>query len=114
MLITGKQKALALAAHISYLFFGVGYILVPLAIYLIYDGKDHFVALHAKQALVAQALLGIMGAVVAGLTLVLVGFLLWPIMALLGLVWFIASLYDCFKVINGEDYRYPLLGRVGA
>ena len=47
-MIDGKQKALALAAHISYLFFGVGYVLVPLALYLFYDKQDDFIAGHAS------------------------------------------------------------------
>ena len=108
-MIDGKQKALALAAHISYLFFGVGYILVPLAIYLFHDGKDAFVAEHAKQALLAQAILGVLGGIALGLTFLVVGIFLWPILAALGLLWFCCSIYACFKVINGDMYHYPLL-----
>ena len=73
MIIEGKQKALALAAHISYLFFGVGYILVPLALYLFYDNKDAFIAGHAKQALMVQAIYGVISAIVAGLSFLIVG-----------------------------------------
>ncbi|MCR5758114.1 MAG: DUF4870 domain-containing protein [Selenomonas sp.] len=109
-MIEGKQKALALAAHIGYLFFGVGYVLVPLAIYLIYDKKDKFVAQHAKQALMAQAIFGVVCAIVTGLTALLVGVLLWPIVFLLGALWFCCSIYACFKVINEQEYHYPLLG----
>ena len=109
-MIAGKQKALALTAHISYLFFGVGYIIVPLVIYLFYDGKDSFIAHHAKQALLAQAIFGILGAIVTGLTFLLVGVLLWPFLAVLGFIWFCCSILACFKVINGKDYHYPLLG----
>ena len=108
-MITGKEKAMALAAHIGYLFFGVGYIIIPLIIYLFFDGKDEFVSSHAKQALMAQAIFGVLGAVVFGLTFVLVGFLLWPVLAVIGLVWFCCSIYACFRVINGEEYHYPLL-----
>ena len=72
-MIDGKQKVLALAAHISYLFFGVGYVLVPLVLYLMYDKKDDFIAGHAKQALMAQAIFGVISAIVAGLTVLLVG-----------------------------------------
>ncbi len=108
-MIEGKQKALALAAHIGYLFFGIGYIIVPLAIYLFYDGKDNFVAGHAKQALMAQAIFGVLLAVATGLTVFVVGLLLWPFIAVLGLVWFCCSILACFKVINGNMYHYPLL-----
>ena len=108
-MVAGKEKAMALAAHISYLFFGVGYVLVPLAIYLYYDGKDAFVAGHAKQALKAQVIIGIFGAVVSVLTFFLVGFLLWPVIGIIGFVWFCCSIIACFKVINGEPYNYILL-----
>ena len=110
-MIDGKQKVLALAAHISYLFFGVGYVLVPLVLYLIYDKKDDFIAGHAKQALMAQAIFGVISAIVAGLTILLVGVLLWPIVFLLGAVWFCCSIIACFKVINEKEYHYPLLRR---
>ncbi|WP_303816885.1 DUF4870 domain-containing protein [Selenomonas ruminantium] len=110
-MIDGKQKVLALAAHISYLFFGVGYVLVPLVLYLMYDKKDAFIAGHAKQALMAQAIFGVISAIVAGLTVLLVGVLLWPIVFLLGAVWFCCSIIACFKVINEKEYHYPLLGR---
>ena len=109
MAVEGREKALALAAHISYLFFGVGYVGVPLVIYLFFDGKDEFVASHAKQALIAQAIFGVFSAITMGLTFLLVGVFLWPVLALLGLVWFCCSIYACFKVINGEAYHYPLL-----
>ena len=108
-MVEGKEKVMALAAHISYLFFGVGYILVPLAIYLFYDGKDDFVANHAKQALKAQAIFGILAAVVTALSFLVVGILLWPALAIIGLLWFGCSIYACFKVINGEPYNYILL-----
>lgn len=108
-MVTGKEKVLAMMAHISYLFFGVGYVLVPLAIYLFFDGKDEFVASHAKQALKAQVIFGILGAVVFGLSLLVVGILLWPIIAVVGFIWFCCSIYACFKAINGERYNYILL-----
>ena len=110
MPIEGKQKALALAAHIGYLFFGVGYIVIPLIIYLCFDGKDEFVAKHAKQALMAQAIFGVISAVVLALIFLVVGVLLWPALFLLGAVWFCCSIIACFKVINEKEYHYPLDG----
>ena len=109
MPVEGKQKVLALLAHVGYLLFGVGYIAIPLVIYLCFDGKDEFVAAHAKQALKAQAIFGILGAVVAFLTFLVVGVFLWPVLFILGAVWFCCSVYACFKVINGQEYHYPLL-----
>ncbi len=109
MVVEGKEKALALAAHISYMFFGIGYIGIPLVIYLLNDGKNDFVAGHAKQALKVQAILGVLGAVTMVLTFLVVGVFFWPIIVILGLLWFFCSIYACFKVINGEEYHYPLL-----
>ena len=102
------QKAMALLAHAGYLL-GFGYVLVPLVIYLAYDNRDDFIAGHAKQALKAQAVFGVVCAVATGLTFLVIGVFLWPIIAVLGLVWFCCSVYACFKVINGQPYRYPLL-----
>ena len=108
-MVGGKEKALALAAHVGYLALGAGFIILPLVIYLIYDGKDDFVASHAKQALLAQGIFGVLSGIVAVLSFVVVGFLLWPALALLGIVWFCCSILACFKVISGQYYRYPLL-----
>lgn len=108
-MVGGKEKVLALAAHVGYLAFGAGFIILPLVIFLIYDGKDDFVASHAKQALLAQGIFGVLSGIVAVLSFVVVGFLLWPALALLGLLWFCCSILACFKVINGEYYHYPLL-----
>ena len=54
---------------------------------------------------------GMISAIVAGLTFLLVGLFLWPIVFLLGAVWFCCSIIACFKVINEKEYHYPLLGR---
>ncbi len=108
-MVGGKEKALALIAHVGWLAFGVGYILLPLVIYLVYDNKNDFVASHAKQALYAQGIFAIFSAIVGVLTYVIVGFLLWPVLFVLGAVWFCCSIIACFKVINGQYYHYPLL-----
>ena len=108
--IDGKQKTLAIAAHISYIFFVVGLVLVPLALYLYFDKKDEFVAYHAKQALMAQAICIVFGAITSALTAVLVGVLLWPVAAVLGIVWFVCSFWGAWKALHGEYYHYPLLG----
>ena len=53
---------------------------------MIYDKHDDFIAGHAKQALLAQAIFDVIAAIVAVLTILLVGVLLWPIVFLLGIV----------------------------
>ncbi len=108
-LIGGKEKLLAITAHCGYLAFGVGFGIIPLAIYLFNDGKNSFVAEHAKQALKAQAIIGILSFVAAILSWVLIGLVMWPFIAVLALVWFCCSIYACFRVLDGREYHYPLL-----
>lgn len=111
MEIDGKQKTLAIAAHISYIFFGVGTIIVPLIIYLYFDKKDNFVAEHAKQALIVQVICSVVWAIIAALTAIAIGVLLWPIGAVVSIVWCVCSFIGAWKALNGESYHYPLLNR---
>lgn len=108
-MIEGKDKFLAILAHVGYIFLGVGFVLIPLAIYLFFDGKNEFVAAHARQALKAQALVGIVGFIVTVLTFFVIGIVLWPVIIVIAIVLFICSFIACLKAINGKEYRYPLL-----
>ncbi len=50
------------------------------------------------------------GWTVAGLlTIILVGFLLFPLMTVLTVVPFVHMAYAAYKVNQGVDYRYPLV-----
>lgn len=111
MEIDGKQKVLAIASHVSYIFFGVGYVIVPLIIYLMFDKKDSFVAEHAKQALIAQVAFGIVSAIVGALTAIVIGILFWPLVILLGIIWFVCSCIGSYRALQGVSYHYPLLDR---
>ncbi len=108
---TSEQKILAVACHIGYLAGGITFILLPLAI-LIWKKDDYFVYAHAKQALVAQALVSILGAVVSILTAILIGILLWPVLILVGIVFFIVSFFAAWAAFNGEYYKYPFIGDI--
>ena len=72
-MIDSRQKFLAIAAHIGYLFFGCGYVLLPLVLYLLYKNSDEFVAGHAKQALTAQGMFGLVCVVGTVLILIRIG-----------------------------------------
>ena len=98
-MVSTTQKLLAIAAHISYLLGGAGYLFVPLLIFLL-RRDDPFTAAHARQALCVQVVIGLLGGVVSALMFVLVGFLLVPVLVLLG----------AWRALNGEDYSYPLIG----
>jgi len=112
MEIDGKQKTLAIASHISYLFFGVGTVIVPLVIYLYFDKKDDFVAEHAKQALVIQVINAVIWAIIGALTVIAIGVFLWPLGAVVSVAWFICSLIGAWRALQGESYHYPLLDRI--
>ncbi len=111
--VSGEQKLLALIAHLSYLFGGLGFIVGPLIIFLL-KKDDPFVYEHARQALVAHLAFLVAGMVVGLLCFLLVGFLLIPVLVILGVLLLIASLIASVRVLNGEMYQYPLIqGLIG-
>lgn len=81
-----------------------------LVIWLVYRDRSPRISFHALQSLwyqVAWMVLLTVGWTVSGiLTLVLIGFLLFPVMALLTLVPFVHAAYAAHKVGEGVDYRY--------
>jgi uncharacterized protein len=107
-MITSEQKVLAVLAHVSYLMAGIGFIFVPLGL-MLWKKDDTFVHEHAKQALCLHVLVIICATLSFVLTMLLVGFFLLPLFFALALFWFFASIYACWKVVNGEYYEYPLI-----
>nr|WP_092074904.1 DUF4870 domain-containing protein [Dendrosporobacter quercicolus]NSL49804.1 DUF4870 domain-containing protein [Dendrosporobacter quercicolus DSM 1736]SDN20227.1 hypothetical protein SAMN04488502_11448 [Dendrosporobacter quercicolus] len=107
-MITEQQKLLAIAAHLAYLLGGVGFVVAPLVIFFI-KKDDPFIADHAKQALVAQLSLLVAGAVVGFLSLLFIGLLLIPVLALLSTVIFFTSILAALKALNGDYYHYPFI-----
>ncbi|MGD2146145.1 MAG: DUF4870 domain-containing protein [Anaerolineae bacterium] len=109
---------------------------VPLIVYLSYRERSGFIAFHALQSLVYQGagmllyivLLAVAATIVAAawaisgaLSAVIIGFLLMPLalmitigtaIVLLGapLLLLGYGLYGAYKVYQGEDFRYELLG----
>ncbi len=82
-----------------------------LVIWLMYKDRSPRVSFHALQSAVYQVAWVVILAVgwtVAGLlTIILVGFLLFPVMILLTVVPFAHMAYAAYKVNQGIDYRYP-------
>jgi uncharacterized Tic20 family protein len=118
---------------------GVGHILgllVPLAIYLYFSSRSRYVAYHALQATVFQAVAGILYVIAAALagamiavawtvsgvlTIVLVGLLLMPValgVTLLAGVELLAlpalglfySLRGAYLIYQGQEFDYPVVG----
>jgi uncharacterized protein len=111
-----EEKSLSVLAHLSVflnLFTGFLGPIVALVIWLVYRDRSQKVAFHALQSMWYQVawlvLLGIGWAFTGLLMLVLIGFLLVPVMALLTLVPLVHAAYAAYRVSQGEDYRYPFV-----
>ena len=111
-----EEKSLSVLAHLSVflnLFTGFLGPIAALVIWLVYKNRSQKVAFHALQSMWYQVawlvLLGIGWAFTGLLMLILIGFLLVPVMALLTLVPFANAAYAAYKVGRGVDYRYPFV-----
>ena len=111
MNITGEQKMLAILAHLAYLLGGLGFIVAPLIIFLL-KKDDPFVYEHAKQALIAHLAILVLSIITSLLCMILIGFLLVPVIALLWLLLVITSIIAAVKAINGQYYEYPLIQKI--
>ena len=111
-MITAGQKMFAIAAHLSYLLGGTGFIIAPLII-LFLKKDDYFVYDHAKQALAAHVILAALGMMTVFLINIFIGILLLPIIlpvgAILGLGLVFTSIMASIKAMNGQLYQYPLI-----
>ena len=87
-----------------------------LVIRLMYKDRSPRVSFHALQSLwyqVAWMVILTVGWVVAGiLTVVLIGFLLFPVMIVATLVPFVHMGYAAYKVSQGVDYRYHFIADI--
>jgi uncharacterized protein len=113
------ERTWSVLAHLSVFLNLVTGFLGPvgaLIIWLMYKEKSPRVSFHALQALwhqVAWIVILAAGWIVATLlTVVLIGFLLFPVMAILTVVPFIHMGYAAYKVSQGVDYRYPYIANM--
>ncbi len=111
-----EEKSWSILAHLSVflnLFTGFLGPVAALGIWLVYRDRSPKVAFHALQSMWYQVawlvLLGIGWAFTGLLMLILIGFLLVPVMALLTLVPFANAAYAAYKVSRGIDYYYPVV-----
>lgn len=102
--IENRDKVWSVLCHASLVFFPL---LLPLLVYLIKD-KSPFVEHHAKEAFMFHV--GVLVALFASkvLMLVLIGFLLFPLVALSA---FILTVWAVIQTWNGQWYSYPVTGR---
>jgi uncharacterized protein len=111
-----EEKIWSVLAHLSvFLNIFTGFLgpAVALVIWLVYRDRSPKVAFHALQSMwyqVAWLVLLAAGWAFTGLLmLILIGFLLVPVMALLTLVPFVHATYAAYKVGEGVNYRYPFV-----
>jgi uncharacterized Tic20 family protein len=110
------ENAWSVLAHLSVLlnlFTGFLGPVAALVIWLVYRDRSPRVTFHALQSLWYQAawivILAVGWTVTGLLTIILVGFLLFPVMIVLSFVPFVHMAYAAYKVSQGVDYRYPLV-----
>jgi uncharacterized protein len=111
-----EERTWSVLAHLSIflnLFTGFLGPVAALVIWLVYRDRSDKVAFHALQAMWYQVawlvLLGVGWALTGVLTLILIGFLLIPAMALLTVVPFVHAAYAAYRVSKGDDYRYAFI-----
>ena len=113
---TQEERTWSALSHLSvFLNLFTGF-LGPVAagiIWLVYRDRSPQVAFHALQSAAYQVawivLLGAGWALTGLLTLILIGFLLIPVMAIATVVPFVHMAYAAYRVSKGDDYRYPIV-----
>ena len=116
---TRDGRTWTILAHLSMflnLFTGFVGPIAALVIWLVYRDRSPRVAFHALQSMWYQVawvvVLGVGWAVTGLLTVVVVGFLLIPVMAIVTVVPFVHAGYAAYQVSKGEDYRYAFVADV--
>jgi len=111
-----EERTWSILAHLTMflnLFTGFLGPVVALIIWLVYRDRSRKVAFHALQSMwyqVAWLVILAAGWVFTGLlTLILIGFLLIPVMALVSVVPFVHAAYVAYRVSKDDDYRYPFV-----
>ena len=109
------ERTWSVLAHLSMflnLFTGFLGPVAALVIWLVYKDRSQKVAFHALQSMWYQigwlVILAVGWTVTGLLTIVLVGFLLIPVMAVASVVPFVHAGYAAYRVSQGDAYRYPV------
>ena len=113
---TQEERTLSVLSHLSIFLNLCTVVLGPVAafvLWLVYRDRSRAVAFNALQSAWYQVawivILGAGWALTGLLTLVLIGFLLMPVMALITLVPFVHGAYAAYRVGRDGEYRYPVI-----
>jgi len=108
------ERTWSVLAHLSmFLNLLTGFLgpVAALLIWLVYRDRSSKVAFHALHSLWYQigwlVILAVGWTVTALLLVVLIGFVLIPVMAIVSVVPFVHAGYAAYRVSQGKDYRYP-------
>ena len=109
------ERTWSVLAHLSMflnLFTGFLGPVAALVIWLVYRDRSEKVAFHALESMWYQigwlVILAVGWTVTGLLTLVLIGLLLIPVMAVASVVPFVHAGYAAYRVGEGDEYRYPV------
>jgi uncharacterized Tic20 family protein len=110
-----EERTLSVLSHLSmFLNLLTGFLgpVAALIIWLVYKDRSRKVAFHALQSMWYQigwlVILAVGWTVTGLLTMILIGFLLIPVMAVVSVVPFVHAAYAAYRVSKGEEYRYPV------
>jgi hypothetical protein len=109
--LTSLDKALAIICHISVFVGGLGYLFVPLIIFLVKRGDSPFVAFHAKEALNFHLSLLLYAVCLVPLFFIfmcLVVFVWIPLAVAAGLFTLICAIIASVRASEGAYFLYPL------
>ncbi len=108
------ERTWSVLSHLSMflnLFTGFLGPVAALVIWLVYKDRSQKVAFHALESMWYQigwlAILAVGWAITGLLTMILIGFLLIPVMAVVSVVPFAHASYAAYRVSKGDEYRYP-------
>ncbi len=109
--ISSNDKLLAIVCHISLLIGGLGYLLLPLVVFLMKRDDSPFVAFHAKEALNFHLSLLLYGVCMLPLFFVfmcLIVFIWIPLVIAVGAATLIFAIMASVRASEGGYFRYPL------
>ena len=89
-----------------------------LMIWLVYKDRSQKVAFHALESMWYQigwlVILAVGWTITGLLTMILIGFLLIPVMAVVSVVPFVHAGYAAYRVSKDDEYRYPFAANLVA
>ena len=110
-----EERTWSVLSHLSIflnLFTGFLGPVAALFIWLVYKDRSQKVAFHALESMWYQIgwliILAVGWTVTGLLTMILIGFLLIPVMAIVSVVPFVHAAYAAYRVSRDEGYRYPI------